>query len=146
MCRHAFTYIASLAVSVFLAAGQAGAQGPSPRPVSTQRPTVSPYLNLARPGTPALNYYNLVRPQVEFRNDVQRLRQDLASSQQTVAEVDAALALPGTGHATRFMDYSQYFLSRGGPATLGLSPRTAVPPRPGARALGVAPTPRGPGR
>jgi hypothetical protein len=114
--------------------------------VPTQSPTVSPYLNLARPGAPALNYYNLVRPQTEFRDAVQRLRQDVTSSQQTVAEVDAALTLPGTGHATRFMDYSQYFLSRGGPATLNVGPRTAATTRPAARPSGAAATPRGPGR
>src|SRR5438552_2564582 len=101
MGRFGFAFLASVVLSVF-AAGPARAQGPPPRPMPTQSPTVSPYLNLARPGAPALNYYNLVRPQTEFRNDVQRLRQDLTSSQQTVAEVDAALTLPGTGHATRF--------------------------------------------
>src|SRR5947209_18280472 len=63
MGRLGFAFLASLALSAFPAAGSARAQGGTPpRPVPTPRPTVSPYLNLARPGTPALNYYNLVRP------------------------------------------------------------------------------------
>src|SRR5204862_765518 len=100
-------FLTALIVAAFPAAGFAPAQSPPPMPY--QRPTVSPYLNLARAGTPALNYYNLVRPQVEFQNSIQRLQQDVATSQQTVAGIDAALTLPTTGHATRFMDYSQYF-------------------------------------
>jgi hypothetical protein len=120
----------ALLMTAYPAAGFAQAQSPPPpRPVPYQRPTVSPYLNLARGGTPALNYYNLVRPQVEFQNSIQRLQQDVATNQQTVAGLDAALTLPATGHATRFMDYSQYFMSQGGRTAQSRSPAVAAPGR-----------------
>src|SRR4051812_18227610 len=39
-------------------------------------PTVSPYLNLLRPGnSPALNYYGLVRPQFQTNADLLGLQQ-----------------------------------------------------------------------
>ena len=53
------------------------AQGPGPytRPQTGNpyaQPVFSPYLNLLRRGTnPAVNYYGLVRPEIDFRNSLQ---------------------------------------------------------------------------
>ena len=132
MGRLGFTYLTSLGMALYPAAGFGRAQAPPPRPIIMQRPTVSPYLNLARGGSPGLNYYNLVRPQTEFRDAVQRLQQEQATNQQNISGLDAALTMPGTGHATRFMDYSRYFMSQGG-SSAGRPPQTAAPIRPAQR-------------
>ena len=65
-----------------LAAGQASAQAPG------AAPGVSPYLNLLRQGnSQALNYYGLVRPQVEFRSGIQQLQQQGNTQQAELAGV-----------------------------------------------------------
>ncbi len=39
-------------------------------------PVLSPYMNLARPGTnPAINYFGLVRPQIQTGQNLQNLQQ-----------------------------------------------------------------------
>src|SRR4051812_45352389 len=75
----------SAGLLVTLAAGQAAAQGPAQGPPPITRPAVSPYLNLLRTDQPAgLNYYNLVRPQVEFRSSIGQLQQQTATDQQAI--------------------------------------------------------------
>src|ERR1700678_234592 len=80
-------------VAGFVLTGAAAhAQGPQWRPGPggfaplNQSPAFSPYLNLNRGGTSAaINYYGLVRPQIDFQNSINNLQQ----------QVDA----PGTGLA-----------------------------------------------
>ena len=44
-------------------------------PYPTSQPRVSPYQNLFRFGaSTANNYYNLVKPEIEFRSSIQQLR------------------------------------------------------------------------
>src|SRR5207244_10208416 len=78
-------------------------------------PGFSPYLNLLNRGNPAVNYYGIVRPQIQQGQQLQVLQYGLA---QTTAEATAALtqpataapgALPDTGHAAGFMTYTKYF-------------------------------------
>jgi len=83
---------------------------------SVRRPTTSSYLNLQRTGDPtidfAINYQQLVRPQRQFRNDTANLNNRLNSLQRQVNRAirpDGTLILPGTGHATSFMNTGQYF-------------------------------------
>ena len=57
----------AVGVLAIVAAGSVKAQGPYQRPQTNPygTPAISPYLNLVRPGGAGMNYYNLVRPQVE---------------------------------------------------------------------------------
>ncbi|MGE0534556.1 MAG: hypothetical protein AB7O68_06245 [Pirellulales bacterium] len=79
------------------------------------RPTVSPYLNLTRPGgliTP--NYQSLVRPQVDQMRVNRAQRQSTATLQREISSSRHQAVIPGqqirgTGHATSYMSYSQYF-------------------------------------
>ena len=118
-----------------LAASVASAQ---PRVGPTSRPAVSPYLNLLRPGNSAgLNYYNLVKPQVEFRNHIQNLQQQVTTNQTAITDL-ANAAIPTTGHATSFLNTGGYFA--GG----GSRPGGAGGARPGgAGAGGARPAPSG---
>jgi len=99
--------LASL-VWVSLAPCQTCAQEPPSRPATSPiaRPAVSPYLNMFRGGSPAINYYGIVRPQQDTSAALQRLQQQVAPAPLPVAPSDALLT---TGHATRFMNYSHYF-------------------------------------
>lgn len=86
----------------------AGPAGPPANP-----PTVSPYLNLARRGTPtAINYYGLVRPQFAFQNAIGGLQQQMANNQLSLNQsADAGTGLPMTGHVAVFMNTGSYFMS-----------------------------------
>jgi hypothetical protein len=106
---------------VGLFAGSAAGQGPVVRPTPVApayRPPVSPYLNLTRQGSLASNYYNLVRPQVEFGNAIQGLQQQVALNRQNITTLEQGgnAPLPVTGHATQFLNLGGYFLNAGGGA------------------------------
>jgi hypothetical protein len=99
------------------------------------RPTVSPYLNMLRGGNAAVNYYGIVRPQMQAAVTLQRLQMDqnaLFLAQSLLSSpppVDLTLAEgpPSTGHPVQFMNYSRYFSQT--PARMGtlpvLSPRAS---------------------
>src|SRR5262245_33245992 len=71
------------------------APGSIGQPPFTSRPTVSPYLNLLRRGgSPALNYYTLVRPQNQFYQSLQQLQQDVGANAQ---ELNSLQQSPTTG-------------------------------------------------
>jgi hypothetical protein len=95
------------------ARAQAPVQGPYVRPQVNpyNRPAVSPYLNLFRTGAPALNYYNLVRPQQEVRTSLNLLdaRADLLG--QSLAEDRPELVI--TGHPSHVMTHGRYYFSLG---------------------------------
>ena len=108
----------------FAAAGAASAQPPpgppGPRPGPTNPPAVSPYLNLNRTGAPAaVNYYGLVRPQIDFRNAYLGLQQDF-NQIQSAQTTDPRTGLPATGHAASFLNTGGYFMSLS--SGLGQSP------------------------
>ena len=103
-------------IAVLLAvAGPAWAQTGVP---STGRPTVSPYLNLTRRGqSPALNYYNLVRPQVEFYSSIQQLQQQVGSNRSalnTLEQAGTQSGLPPTGFIPQFQTHRAYFQTYSG--------------------------------
>jgi hypothetical protein len=115
------TYLALLLGSVFLVApGAALAQVP------ITRPTVSPYLNLLQGGQPpGVNYYGIVRPELDFRSSIQKLQQQNQTNQQALADLQNPTVLPATGHFTGFMTQGPYFQSfTGGP--VGIAAGTAV--------------------
>lgn len=85
-------------------------------------PAFSPYLNLLRQGnSTALNYYGLVRPQVQFGNAIGGLQNEVDLNRQLInsqnggnsANDPSALT---TGHAAVFLNTGGYFLNsnRGG--------------------------------
>jgi hypothetical protein len=130
-----YLVLSILAICWMVSQGQAQF-GPYPG-VGLNRPTTSPYLNLTRPGIPGVNYYNLVRPEFEFRNAVQGLQGQLNQQQQTIARDTTEAGLPVTGHATRFQNYSHYFPTGKPGTSLTQQTRTAAtqqhtpPPRGG---------------
>src|SRR5262245_9381310 len=77
------------------------------------RPTVSPYLNLLRGGSSALNYYNLVRPITTFQNSIQQLQQQANMDQQAISSLQSAPVQgpPPTGHPVGFQTHTRYFLT-----------------------------------
>jgi len=81
----------------------------------SSRPTVSPYLNLLRRGqSPALNYYNLVRPQNQFYQSIQQLQQDVGTNAQDLSVLQQTpTGLPPTGHLAGFMTQGAYFMTMG---------------------------------
>ena len=107
----------AVGVVVLLAGNAVQAQQPYVRPQTNPygTPAISPYLNLARPGGAGLNYYNLVRPQVETNAALQQLE---TSQLQTAVLAQQALdpnrLMLDTGHSTKFMTYNQYFQNVGG--------------------------------
>jgi hypothetical protein len=108
------------------------------------RPAYSPYLNLLRGGgTTIQNYEGLVRPEVNFRNSLQQLdaQQALAGAQQNALE--NALTLPATGHASRFLSHSRYFLNSAGGQGFGGQLGAPAGPAPGAAGAQAAPPSRG---
>src|SRR5437016_1126676 len=89
--------LAALTVLAAWPAVPAAAQPPAVLPggiaVPANRPPVSPYLNLLRPASPLyLNYYGLVRPQVEFRNTAQALQQEVTANRASIAGLETAAA------------------------------------------------------
>jgi hypothetical protein len=91
------------------------------------RPVYSPYLNLLRTGNPVYaNYYGLVRPEVELRSAASTLQQEVFANQQGISGLEAATTTLTTGHATRFLNTSGYFLNRGGQG--GQPVLTTTPP------------------
>jgi hypothetical protein len=122
-------FAVALGILNSLAAGRAMAQAYRPPPA------VSPYLNILRGGQgPGLNYYNLVRPEVEFRGAIQQLQTQNATTSQALAALESTSGLPTTGHRTGFMNYSQYFLNSGATgrsfSTTGQIPNRAGAPLP----------------
>jgi hypothetical protein len=91
-----------------------------------------------------VNYYGLVRPQIDFRNSIQGLNTAVTSLQLApVAQVGEELPTV-TGHASSFMTERKYFVTRGTPATAtgqgGIRPQAG--PLQTAPLTGAQPVPR----
>jgi hypothetical protein len=112
---------AALAAAALLTGSQASAQAPYQRPQlgPMQRPTVSPYLNLARGGSKAINYHGLVRPQVETTRAITQLQQQQQTLLQPMAPLGQAppTDLPITGRPVQFWNYGTYFPTMPPPGT-----------------------------
>jgi hypothetical protein len=87
---------------------------------------LSPYLNLLHGGSPAINYYGLVRPQEEFNNSIQEIQNEIHATQSGIMNSSVNTTLPVTGHPTRFFSHGGYFFTH-----LGTSNRTTGTPTPG---------------
>jgi hypothetical protein len=81
------------------------------------RPPVSPYLNLINGGSPALNYYGIVRPELRFQAQSQQLSQQFRNLQGEIDEVEARrpqrAADPAVGTQRYFFNYSHYYPTPG---------------------------------
>jgi hypothetical protein len=91
------------------AASWVQAQGIPTRPDTgaNSMPVISPYLNMARGGNAAVNYYGLVRPQLDARNAIQQLQQHEFAPAASSAPIGNGA--PNTAHPVQFMNYSHYF-------------------------------------
>jgi hypothetical protein len=113
-------FLVALAASAFsgssVLAQTLGGQNPS-------GPAVSPYLNLMRAGAPlGVNYYDLVRPQIQFRSAISNLQRSQAGLIQGLTTGgSAADSAVMTGHPVMFGNYSHYFPGQGTSGGLGAS-------------------------
>jgi hypothetical protein len=115
-----------LGSACLLAPQTASAQAPY------SRPAVSPYLNLLRGDSPAgINYYGIIRPEVDFRSSIQRLQQQAQATQQAFTEAQTSTVPSPTGHAAGFMNHNTYFQSFTGGAAGGSFGTTGNAARPG---------------
>ncbi len=167
MRRQLLASLASLGLLGLLAAGPARAQMPYSQPMVNPyyRPPISPYLNLALPGNTAINYYGLVRPQVQAMNAINQLQGQVLQNQQALyaAEAYGPQQLPVTGHAAGFQNHQAYFQNwrtRGGlgsptvpggygagaPGYAGAAPVTGFTPGFGVAVPGAAPAVGAPAR
>lgn len=75
------------------------------------RPALSPYLNLARPGSPGINYYGIVRPELQNANAIGSLQQQLNTLETATPTIDPQTGLPMlyTGHPVMFNNLSHYY-------------------------------------
>jgi hypothetical protein len=104
------TMLAALGLAWFGAVGPLWAQYGPVNPVN--RPAFSPYLNLNRPGTSAaVNYYGLVRPELQFRNALFQNQLEIAGNQQAISNLAAGPIT--TGHRAGFMTQWRYFMNSG---------------------------------
>jgi hypothetical protein len=102
----------ALGLAFFVSVAPLWAQGLGYPGNPANRPAVSPYINLLRGGSSAgVNYYGLVRPEIEFRSGIQRNQQQIAAGQQSYSELTAGLST--TGHPTRYMTHWNYFMNNG---------------------------------
>src|SRR5262245_56185746 len=112
MVRRLWSGLALLALEIW--AENCHAQfGQPQRPVTVipTPPPYSPYLNLTRRGNQAVNYYGLVRPEVEARTAIRGLQGQVAQlrTQEVSPQPGISTELPATGYAVRFLDNGNYF-------------------------------------
>jgi hypothetical protein len=110
--------VLGMVVSVLPVAGQAPLRpGITPNP----RPSFSPYMNLLlRNGSPALNYYGIVRPQLQTASAINALQSELALNRDLInAGQLAPLGDLSTGHAAVFLNTGGYFMNMTGSGSVG---------------------------
>lgn len=106
------TIVAVVAVGFGEQSAQAQAPGRPAGPVRT--PGFSPYLNLLRQGNSAgVNYYGLVRPQVDARNEFRALQGQITDNRRAITDQAVnSSALPSTGDKTvTFLNTGGYFMN-----------------------------------
>ena len=110
-----------LVITLGLACFLANSVYAQPQLGAPPRPAFSPYLNLVRPGaSPALNYYGLVRPEIQARQSIQNLQGAVSTNQRALGSLEADLnSLPGTGHQTMFLNHQSYFMTNGAGSSAG---------------------------
>jgi hypothetical protein len=107
-----WTVPVALGLLLSVAEGSAQAQivyqRPQTNPYGT--PAFSPYLNLLRPGTnPAINYYGLVRPEIQTNSSIRQLQAQTSANANAI--IDEQTGLAATGHTVQFQNTTHYFLN-----------------------------------
>jgi hypothetical protein len=101
-------------VSLGTAHAQVGNYG-RPYPGPGSQPALSPWLNLVRPGNPAVNLYLGVYPEFERRAAEVQFGTAISDLERRVGglqglyEEDLLTGLPPTGHGAVFNSYAGYF-------------------------------------
>lgn len=113
--------VLAVIATLSLKTGDLAAQPPAPGGQFSRPPAFSPYLNLLRSGgSPTLNYFGLVRPEMQFRQAIQTLNADISQNRQLIGNLDPGVGgLPFTGHPTQFMNLGGYFMNSGGNVATG---------------------------
>ncbi len=106
--------LALTALATALTLGAVNAQQPGmPYTQPYSAPVLNPYLNLLNRGNPAINYYGIVRPQIQQGQQLQTLQFGLNRTAAEVNAAETAATTPGvlaaTGHTVGFMTYTRYF-------------------------------------
>ncbi len=87
-----------------------GSQVPSQAGQAGPRSGLSPYLNLARGGLPAVNYYGLVAPQIQTQQALTQLQFDVQQGLRTPQLGQQQQLQPlTTGHAATYFNLSHYY-------------------------------------
>ncbi len=102
------------------------------RPQVSPRPTINPYLNLTGRGQMAVNYYGIVKPQLEMYQGLQQVHQEIQQLQPLLSgpmsqgnQIDTLR----TGHPVVFQSTSHYFPQAGTrPGTLPTGYRSPQAP------------------
>ncbi|MFQ5731045.1 MAG: hypothetical protein ACE5KM_03715 [Planctomycetaceae bacterium] len=113
-------FVATAFLATLFVANEAAAQRPNiGRPPVRRTPTTSPYLNLLRRsggGGIGFNYYERVRPEMEFRaansainRQLNSLQQQMQSRNQQQRAISNGSGLGRTGHPVQFMSFGRYF-------------------------------------
>lgn len=144
--RNCLNCAIGLLLALFLCPVSAHAQVNDFGAPSIQRPTTSPYLNLFRSNNRGLNfglnYQRLVRPEQQWRNYTSRLNSQVGTLQGRVNSAiapDGSIILPGTGHATSFLNTGGYLQSRSGGSGAGRGAGGQIRRPPSGQAMGMFP-------
>ena len=111
-----FMLAGTLSCGVVLAAAADKATAQALTNNGLARPAISPYLNLNRTGNQAINYYGLVKPQIDTAKQLQTLQTQVQQQQlmpqlgTAAAEDDGLMAnYAVTGHPSAFFNLSHYY-------------------------------------
>lgn len=133
MKRFMWAALASVAVGGWFA-GTASAQlGGYQRPYQNPHPTFSPILNMSGFNNPAINYFGIVRPQMQTTAALQTLQtnqQFLLTAQaygQMPMVTEGQPSILTTGHTVGFNDYTRYFPLQGFRTGAAGTPPTGMP-------------------
>ncbi len=110
-------------LAVLLTAGAASAQPAVPGGVAPVSPAFSPYLNLLRGGgSPALNYFGMVRPQQALNQSLQGLASNVTANAAAVSDLSNSTSLlPATGFVAGYQNHGSFFQNqRGGGGSSGV--------------------------
>ena len=84
-----------MALTMALTAGAANAQQPGSYSKPYSPPVLPPYLNLLNRGNPAINYYGIIRPQIQQEQQLQTLQYGLNRTAAEATAAETAATTPG---------------------------------------------------
>jgi hypothetical protein len=86
-----------------------------------------------------VNYYGIVRPELQMRSNLQNLQQQVTANRFAAAgDTSAEQGLPLTGHTASFMNLGGYFMNMGAAGGGGGISGAAAPPNAGGGMRGAA--------